>query len=746
MTENQPGSPFPFEATSRDESPDDPMDDEITIPLASSFAPSSGPLTIPSGPSSLAMSRSTSAPFRVGMSTSRSNSRQHSRNPTNPTELLKRQIAQAFQYISSTIHQSHDESQIPLEPLSDDARVQYANLQLLQTRLAKGETIVDKELSDARQALLTLEGATQVEREHLTAEIAGEFRRQEAKQKEDAELAEDRDKILEREVLELKDKVKNQDVTWQRILHDHEERADQLLKQQKDNADAQQQKDRQKARDLLDKQPFEFQALIQTLTERIDHAEKPHYTIPPTDGGDGDPGPSNRGQQNPWIPPDGINPDKESASTPRQNKGKEVDQGGNNQPPPPPGNTGGDPDPDDDDDDDNDKKGGDGRGRRGGRPEHNARRRSIPRDTSPRTRAMLEFMQSLSTSQQPTKNTAEPPYVFQGEDNQDVRNWLTACEDYFDRNPTQWENHSHRIVFALGKTKGNKVAPFSEKYRKVMGCLGDYTQDPSYSTWERFRQEIIKRYIGIEEERRALEEMDKIIYKGKIDTYLLLLENLNIKAGLTGIAWRVKVENKLLQDILRRLSHYKFNVDDHWIETLWEVGRQEEELLQREKLSKSISTPHNPAPKGKREGSEKRFNTKFEKDNKPRKDNTSRWKSPQTTTVKRNGNNSKDEHANWKKAHEGIAEEMVEKRKREKQCTRCTLDNHTWRKCRKPIVVATTFAYGNKGNPKPYRKPRTSTLAIHNPPPSRSEQIPKVNRVHREMPTQVWELSDTEMT
>ena len=99
---------------------------------------------------------------------------------------------------------------------------------MLQTRLAKCEKIVNKELSDARQALLKLEGATRVEQERLTAEIAGEFRRQEAKQKEDAELAEDRDKILEREVLELKDKFKNQDVTWQQILHDHEERADQL--------------------------------------------------------------------------------------------------------------------------------------------------------------------------------------------------------------------------------------------------------------------------------------------------------------------------------------------------------------------------------------------------------------------------------------------------------------------------------------------------------------------------------------
>ena len=130
----------------------------------------------------------------------------------------------------STIHQSHDENQRALEGLSDDARVQYPNLQLLQTRLAKGETIVNKELSDARQAWLKLEGATGVEQKRLTAEIGREFRRQEAQQKGDAELAIDTDRILQSEVLELKDKVKNQDTTWQQVLHDHEERADQLLK------------------------------------------------------------------------------------------------------------------------------------------------------------------------------------------------------------------------------------------------------------------------------------------------------------------------------------------------------------------------------------------------------------------------------------------------------------------------------------------------------------------------------------
>jgi len=145
----------------------------------------------------------------------------------------------------------------------------------------------------------------------------------------------------------------------------------------------------------------------------------PSFTIPPTEAGDGDPGPSNQGQFDPWIPPNNPNPDKRSASTPRQDKRKGVDSGGNFQPPPPPpSNIGGDPDPDPSDHDDDDDKGGDdGRGRRGGRPEHNARRPSVPRDLSSRTRGILQFLQQLSTLNRSINNAAEPPYFFQGDDN-----------------------------------------------------------------------------------------------------------------------------------------------------------------------------------------------------------------------------------------------------------------------------------------------------------------------------------------
>jgi len=130
-------------------------------------------------------------------------------------ELFKQQIRLAFQHLSSFINQSQDENLIALDALSENARAQYTNVQFVQTWLAKGELIVEKELQDARKALATLEGATHDEQEQLKIAIAQEFGRQEAQQKANAKSCEVQDKILEAEVLSLKaqfaEKLKKQD-------------------------------------------------------------------------------------------------------------------------------------------------------------------------------------------------------------------------------------------------------------------------------------------------------------------------------------------------------------------------------------------------------------------------------------------------------------------------------------------------------------------------------------------------------
>jgi len=58
--------------------------------------------------------------------------------------------------------------------------------------------------------------------------------------------------------------------------------------EEKDHAAVRQGKEWQEAKELFAKQAFEFPALIQNLTNRIEHAEKPHGRILPSNGGDGD--------------------------------------------------------------------------------------------------------------------------------------------------------------------------------------------------------------------------------------------------------------------------------------------------------------------------------------------------------------------------------------------------------------------------------------------------------------------------
>ena len=109
---------------------------------------------------------------------------------------------------------------------------------------------------------------------------------------------------------------------------------------------------------------------------------------------------------------------------------------------------------------------------------------------------------------------------------------------------------------------------------------------------------------------------------------------------------------------------------------------------------------------------------------------------------------SKDQHTNWNKVHKGIPDDLVTKRKTEKRCTRCHQLNHGWRKCRKEAVVATAFI-NQKGQDrsKPAFKPRTSTLAVLRSPPQPPKPTAKVNQIQRLWPpTQVWELSDTEIS
>jgi hypothetical protein len=80
--------------------------------------------------------------------------------------------------------------------------------------------------------------------------------------------------------------------------------------------------------------------------------------------------------------------------------------------------------------------------------------------------------------------------------------------------------------------------------------------------------------------------MDKVTYVGDVEKYLLTLENLNIKAEVTGIAWRTMVERRLPLEALRRLSLQKYELDSDWLAAVREATKNEEAFKEQQRLFK----------------------------------------------------------------------------------------------------------------------------------------------------------------
>jgi len=160
---------------------------------------------------------------------------------------------------------------------------------------------------------------------------------------------------------------------------------------------------------------------------------------------------------------------------------------------------------------------------------------------------------------------ADPPFVYKHLDYQDVKVWLLACEDYFARNPTYWMKEEDKIIYAIGRMEGKEVAPFALAYRKQMtGELGFQKQE-GYEYWHIFKAQVILRFTVSHEAERALRRMELVKYQWDIEKYLLELENLNIQAQVTGIAWRYMVEKRLPLEALRRLSNQEYSSDPEWL-------------------------------------------------------------------------------------------------------------------------------------------------------------------------------------
>ena len=97
-------------------------------------------------------------------------------------------------------------------------------------------------------------------------------------------------------------------------------------------------------------------------------------------------------------------------------------------------------DDDEDDEDDNRRK-----GRNDKTPGDKGRRDERPADNEG-TEEKNRFSRILSSAiAETSKRLAEPPNTFTNAGQEDIRFWLTRCQDYFDRNKLQWREEGDRI-------------------------------------------------------------------------------------------------------------------------------------------------------------------------------------------------------------------------------------------------------------------------------------------------------------
>ena len=85
--------------------------------------------------------------------------------------------------------------------------------------------------------------------------------------------------------------------------------------------------------------------------------------------------------------------------------------------------------------------------------------------------------------------------------------------------------------------------------------------------------------------------MRKVKYKGDIDQFLLEIAKWNVKAKVTGVAFRQIIKDQIAEEDVRRMTMIDPNTDDReWVEAIRMAVKKEEDFKERRKLKNTDST------------------------------------------------------------------------------------------------------------------------------------------------------------
>ena len=163
---------------------------------------------------------------------------------------------------------------------------------------------------------------------------------------------------------------------------------------------------------------------------------------------------------------------------------------------------------------------------------------------------------------------ATEPWLYAGEFSENLRAWLLACEDFFNWNPSEWEEETDCIKYAIGRIKEKtKAHDFGISYRRSMEGLDGSPLRPLFKKWGKFKTEIQERFEPKEGAMLAKIEMDNLKYKGDISSYIDKIQSLNFRVEMKGVALRALIQTAIPPEARIQLLYAPpTNNDDDWME------------------------------------------------------------------------------------------------------------------------------------------------------------------------------------
>jgi len=110
----------------------------------------------------------------------------------------------------------------------------------------------------------------------------------------------------------------------------------------------------------------------------------------------------------------------------------------------------------------------------------------------------------------------------------------------------------------------------------------------------------MRRFGPTHEEGKAPRDMLQVQYNNDINQFLLEFENWDVKAKVTGIAFKKLIREQILDEAVRRMSMHQESADDrHWIEAFRQAVRDEEDFHEGKRFKENRFSVSNSSGKRK---------------------------------------------------------------------------------------------------------------------------------------------------